>query len=223
MYVNGPQGFGRRRRPADPPRRVTPRAAREGPARGAGEQRARRVERPVEVASAALAGETDAALRVAEDAHGWVFSFSLVSLLHRCDGRKGHGPAVQSRRTAGGTAVASRPQALGQRGSHAQGRDVDGVGRPGRARRACRGGAAGDAQVKVLSNRADIVSGGDALVQVVPPAGVRAAKMRVEVDGRDVTGRSPCAPAAGSSAWSTGCATARTSSRRPPRAAAARG
>ena len=36
--------------------------------------------------------------------------------------------------------------------------------------------AAGDAQIKVLSNRADLVSGGDALVQVVPPAGVDAAR-----------------------------------------------
>jgi hypothetical protein len=47
--------------------------------------------------------------------------------------------------------------------------------------------AAGDAQIRVLSTRADIVSGGDALVQVVPPAGTPASALRVEVDGRDVT------------------------------------
>ena len=39
--------------------------------------------------------------------------------------------------------------------------------------------------VQVLSGRADLVSGGDALVQVVLPNGVRAAT--VDVNGRDVT------------------------------------
>ena len=47
--------------------------------------------------------------------------------------------------------------------------------------------APGDAQVRLLSNRADIVSGGDALMQVVPPSGVRPSAMRVDAGGRDVT------------------------------------
>jgi Tannase-like family of unknown function (DUF6351) len=48
--------------------------------------------------------------------------------------------------------------------------------------------AAGDTEIRVLSNRADVVSGGDALVQVVPPTGVEPSALRVDVDGRDVTG-----------------------------------
>ena len=46
---------------------------------------------------------------------------------------------------------------------------------------------AADAEIRVLSNRADIISGGDALVQVVPPSGVSLSALRVDVDGRDVT------------------------------------
>jgi len=49
--------------------------------------------------------------------------------------------------------------------------------------------AGGDTEIRVLSNRADVVSGGDALVQVVPPTGVEPSAMRVAVDGRDMTGR----------------------------------
>src|SRR4051794_37867210 len=41
--------------------------------------------------------------------------------------------------------------------------------------------------VKVLSNRADLVSGGDALVQIAPPVGVDPAHVRADLDGRDVT------------------------------------
>src|SRR3712207_5620490 len=48
--------------------------------------------------------------------------------------------------------------------------------------------APGDAEIRVLSNRADLIAGGDALVHVVPPAGQPAGRMKVEVDGRDVTG-----------------------------------
>ena len=44
---------------------------------------------------------------------------------------------------------------------------------------------AGAVEVKVLSGRADLVSGGDALVQVVLPNGVRSAT--VDVNGRDVS------------------------------------
>src|SRR5882672_7251965 len=41
--------------------------------------------------------------------------------------------------------------------------------------------------VTVLSNRADLISGGDALVEIVLPTGVDPASVRVDVDGRDVT------------------------------------
>jgi uncharacterized tannase-like protein DUF6351 len=41
--------------------------------------------------------------------------------------------------------------------------------------------------IKVLSNRADLVSGGDALVEIVLPPLVPSAGVRVDVDGRDVT------------------------------------
>ena len=46
---------------------------------------------------------------------------------------------------------------------------------------------AGDVEIFVLSNRADLVSGGDALVEVVTPSGADASELRVDVDGRDVT------------------------------------
>ena len=42
-------------------------------------------------------------------------------------------------------------------------------------------------EIRTLSNRADLVSGGDAMVQVVVPAGVPTAGLRIEVDGTDVT------------------------------------
>jgi hypothetical protein len=48
-------------------------------------------------------------------------------------------------------------------------------------------GAAGDPQIRTLSNRADLISSGEALVQVVPPAGVDPSAIRLDVDGRDVT------------------------------------
>jgi hypothetical protein len=41
--------------------------------------------------------------------------------------------------------------------------------------------------IHVLSNRSDLVSGGDVLVQVAPPAGVPAAKLHVRLNGNDVT------------------------------------
>ena len=40
--------------------------------------------------------------------------------------------------------------------------------------------------IKVLSNRADLVSGGDALVEIVPPMAA-ASGLKVDVDGRDVS------------------------------------
>jgi hypothetical protein len=47
--------------------------------------------------------------------------------------------------------------------------------------------SSGDPQIVTLSNRADLVSGGEALVQVVPPPGVDPSAIDVQVDGRDVT------------------------------------
>ncbi len=47
--------------------------------------------------------------------------------------------------------------------------------------------AASDPVIRVLSSRADLVTGGDALVEVVPPAGFAAAGLTVAIDGRDVT------------------------------------
>lgn len=43
------------------------------------------------------------------------------------------------------------------------------------------------AQIKTLSNRADMVSGGDALVEVMLPAGATAGTLKVELNGADVT------------------------------------
>ena len=42
-------------------------------------------------------------------------------------------------------------------------------------------------EIIVMSNRADLVSGGDVLVEILLPANVDPAKIRVDVDGRDVT------------------------------------
>ena len=48
--------------------------------------------------------------------------------------------------------------------------------------------ASGDpVQILVLSNRADILSGGDTLVEVLIPATADASKLKLDVDGRDVT------------------------------------
>jgi len=45
----------------------------------------------------------------------------------------------------------------------------------------------GGLEIKTLSNRADLVSGGDALVEIVLPAGATATGLSVSVDGRDVS------------------------------------
>ncbi len=42
-------------------------------------------------------------------------------------------------------------------------------------------------EIKTLSNRADLISGGDALVEVVLPAAATASTLKVDVDGRDVS------------------------------------
>ena len=48
-------------------------------------------------------------------------------------------------------------------------------------------GATDPLTIKVLSNRADLISAGDALVEVMPPSGVDAGRIAVSVGGRDVT------------------------------------
>jgi hypothetical protein len=48
--------------------------------------------------------------------------------------------------------------------------------------------AAGGLQIKVLSNRADVISAGDALVAVSLPAGASASDVTVTLSGADVTG-----------------------------------
>src|SRR5688572_18137841 len=47
--------------------------------------------------------------------------------------------------------------------------------------------AAGELQVKVLSNRADVISAGDALVEVKLPAGVSPSSVIVKRDGKNLT------------------------------------
>ena len=47
--------------------------------------------------------------------------------------------------------------------------------------------AATPLQIKVLSNRADLISAGDALVEIVLAPGVLPSAVQVDVDGRDVT------------------------------------
>ncbi len=46
---------------------------------------------------------------------------------------------------------------------------------------------AGSSAIKVLSNRADLISGGDALVEVVVPAGTAASSVVMTLNGRDVS------------------------------------
>ena len=46
----------------------------------------------------------------------------------------------------------------------------------------------GTAQITVLSNRADLVSGGDALVQVTVPDNAEASQLAVTLNGTDITG-----------------------------------
>lgn len=56
------------------------------------------------------------------------------------------------------------------------------------------GGSTRPLVVEVLSNRADLVSGGDALVAVRLPDGVDAERVRVRLDGHDVTDRFAARP-----------------------------
>src|SRR3954451_16308870 len=48
--------------------------------------------------------------------------------------------------------------------------------------------AGGELRIDVLSNRADVISGGDALVQIVRPADASGSPFKVTVGDRDVTG-----------------------------------
>src|SRR4051812_25413136 len=57
---------------------------------------------------------------------------------------------------------------------------------PALAKKPAPGGSRGP-EIRTLSNRADLISGGDALVQVIAPAGVTPGSINVSVDGRDVT------------------------------------
>jgi hypothetical protein len=56
--------------------------------------------------------------------------------------------------------------------------------------------APGDVRIEVLSGRGDVVSGGDALLRIVLPAGSTADGLRVDDDGRDVTGAFAVRPGA---------------------------
>ena len=48
--------------------------------------------------------------------------------------------------------------------------------------------SAGAQEIAVVSNRADLISGGDALVELaLPPAAAKGAGLAVDLDGRDVT------------------------------------
>src|SRR6185503_6417160 len=51
------------------------------------------------------------------------------------------------------------------------------------------GGAADQLQVRVLSSRPEMVTGGDALVRVELPVGVSASDVKLTVNGTDATGR----------------------------------
>lgn len=56
-------------------------------------------------------------------------------------------------------------------------------------------GPAGDVRIEVLSGRGDLVTGGDAYLRVVLPRGASARDLRVDDDGRDVTGQFAARPA----------------------------
>ena len=64
-------------------------------------------------------------------------------------------------------------------------------------------------KIDVLSNRADLISGGDALVQIVGRA-ASTGSVRVDVDGRDVTSAFAVARTAGCWAVSRGLSSGRT-------------
>ena len=63
----------------------------------------------------------------------------------------------------------------------------------------------GDTTIITLSNRADLISGGSALVEVKMPGFVLPASLKIDRDGTDITAAFATERrAAGSSAWSPG-------------------
>lgn len=71
--------------------------------------------------------------------------------------------------------------------------------------------AAGTLTIEVLSNRADLVSGGDALVAVELPARVSPDRVRVVLGGQDVTSQFGMRPDVGSRGGSRDSSSATTS------------
>ena len=68
--------------------------------------------------------------------------------------------------------------------------------------------------IEVLSNRAEAVSGGDALVAVKFPKGTRASRVRVSLNGKRVTGRFAVRPTGRFEGLLTGLAQRREHRRR---------
>src|SRR4051812_31157945 len=77
--------------------------------------------------------------------------------------------------SCGGAAPPSTPAVLATRDATAQ------------AQRSSLAKNPATTQILVLSNRADLISGGDALVQIVVSSGNYGSVTKVDVDGRDVT------------------------------------
>src|SRR3546814_6018134 len=48
--------------------------------------------------------------------------------------------------------------------------------------------SSGGIDIRVMSNRADLISGGDALLDIVTPAGVDSASVTMSLNGKDVSG-----------------------------------
>ena len=74
-------------------------------------------------------------------------------------------------------------------------------------------GKGGPAQILVLSNRADLISGGDALVEVVLPDKTDPASVKVTLNGSDITSAFAVRATASTKASSPASRSARTSSR----------
>jgi hypothetical protein len=69
------------------------------------------------------------------------------------------------------------------------------------------------ATIEVLSDRADLISGGDALVAVAPPGGVRTSALRIRLGARGVTGQFAVRPDGRFEALLTGLVNGRNSLR----------
>ena len=68
--------------------------------------------------------------------------------------------------------------------------------------------ASAKVSIDVLSNRAETVSGGDALIAVNLPKGTKTSRVRVSLNGKSVTGQFAVAQPGASRGCSRGCATA---------------